>query len=113
MNLTKKDLKQISDRIRAGREKNNFTAEVAGFNSGLALQTIKNSEAGKHDFNISTLIALSKTYGESTDYILGLKESDEDDDINVLIKTLTPYEKKVLFVLLQAFRKQKFFECNK
>lgn len=112
MNLTKKELKQISNRLRAGREKNNFTIEAASFNSGLALQTIKNSEAGKHDLNISTLIALSKAYGESTDYILGLKESEEDDAIKVLIATLTPYEKKMLFVLIQAFRKQKSSEYN-
>lgn len=86
-------LLKIGKRIQKLRKDNDLTIERLAEKTGLSVQSICKIESGSRDFKVSSLIAISTALGVSTDYILGLSEYDENDNIICLLSELSPQKK--------------------
>lgn len=71
----------VGKRVQESRRKQGLTREQLSEKSGLAVQSIVKIESGSRDFRISSLKAISQALGVSSDYLLGLTEYNEDDNI--------------------------------
>ena len=80
----KTEIADVGKRILENRKKQGMTREQLSERSGLAVQSLVKIETGSRDFRISTLISLARGLGMSADYLLGLSECDDDDNVLVL-----------------------------
>ena len=96
-------LEEIGCRLKNKRKSLNYTREQLAEKTGLSVQTIDKIESGKRDIRISTLIALSKTLGVSTDYILGLSENNEADNFIILFSILDQDGKQFIEKVIHSY----------
>jgi len=96
--------KIAAQRIRERRKTKGMTIDKLAESTGLSTQTIKLIEAGKRNFRIETLVALSDSLGVSCDYILGKEDKSYEGKIESLISKLTNGEVKYLLSLLEQFK---------
>ena len=64
----------FSDRLKQLRLNKNISQKALGDIIGLTDRAIRNFESGKQTPNMIYIIALSKYFGETTDYLLGLSD---------------------------------------
>ena len=81
-------LLMIGTRIQQQREQIGFTREKLAEASGLSVQSIVKVESGTRNFRILSLISIARALGLSTDYLLGLVEYDDIQNIQLLLSML-------------------------
>ena len=64
----------ISERLKELRIEKNISQMQLSMDTGLSQSAIARWELGKSEPTASALIILSKYFGESTDYLLGLED---------------------------------------
>lgn len=78
----------VGKRVQENRKEQGMTREQLSERSGLAVQSIVKIESGTRDFRISSLKAISQALGLSSDYLLGLTEYNESENILTLYSML-------------------------
>ena len=86
----------VGKRIQESRKKQGLTREQLSEKSGLAVQSLVKIESGSRNFRISSLKAISQALGLSSDYLLGLSEYNESDNILTLCSLLDPNGKNFI-----------------
>jgi transcriptional regulator with XRE-family HTH domain len=81
-------LASIGERIQKHREQAGFTREQLAEASGLSVQSIVKIESGKRNFRILSLISIARALGLSCDYLLGLSDNDDSQNVLVLLSML-------------------------
>lgn len=90
-------------RIRELRKAKGLTIEKLAEHTGLSIQSIKLIEAGKRNFRIETLVALSDCLGVSCDYIVGKENNENEEKIHFLLSRFNHEEIGYLLSLLEQF----------
>lgn len=96
-------LANIGARVRQHRTQRGFTREQLAELSGLSVQSIVKIESGTRNFRILSLISISKALGLSADYLLGLSENDETQDILLLLSMMSPKGKRFIKDFIQLY----------
>lgn len=89
--------KIAAHRIRELRKEKGLTIDNLAEKSGLSTQTIKTIEAGKRNFRLETLVALSDSLGVSCDYIVGKEDKSHESRIQIILSSLG--DKDLLYLL--------------
>lgn len=93
---------KIGERIMILRERKGYTQKQLAQRLGISRNAVNLWEMSMSSPSMESLIELSKIFHVSTDYLLGL-ETDEKIDIS----DLTEEEKKILFMIISYFDKNK------
>lgn len=96
-------LANIGARVQQHRTQRGFTREQLAELSGLSVQSIVKIESGTRNFRILSLISISKALGLSADYLLGLSENDETQNILLLLSMLSPKGKEFIKDFIQLY----------
>lgn len=96
-------LSDIGARIQRYRIQNGFTREQLAEASGLSVQSIVKIESGARNFRILSLISIAQALSLSTDFLLGLSENDESENIQMLISMLNQDGKEFIKSVIQLY----------
>lgn len=94
---------EVGNRIHKLRREKGITLEKLAERSNLSVQSICKIESGERNIKISTLISLSQALGVSADYILGLSNYCEEDNIFRLISSLSPTGKEFIKGVVELY----------
>lgn len=95
-------MNKLCERIRQLRERNNISQSELARKLDTTRATVSSWEMGVNSPNAHFLIELSKFFGVSSDYLLGL-----DDSESINISSLSQDEKKIMIMLVEHFDKKK------
>lgn len=73
--------KIIAERLQRARKSVGLTQEKVAQFLGVSRNKIINMEKGEDDYEITMLEKLSKLYGYSLEYLAGIEEADESENI--------------------------------
>ena len=97
------EIYSVGKRIQHHRKEQGLTREQFAEKCGLSVQAIAMIESGSRNFRIQTLITISRVLGLSADYLLGLSDYDEDENILALLSTLQPGDKEFIKSVIKAY----------
>ncbi len=93
-------MNKLSERIKMLRERSNISQGELAKKLDTTRATVSSWEMGINSPNAHFLIELSKFFKISSDYLLGL-----DDSENINISSLSAEEKKIMIMLAEYFDK--------
>jgi len=93
---------KIGERIMILRERKGYTQKQLAQRLGISRNAVNLWEMSMSSPSMESLIELSKIFHVSTDYLLGLDTEEKID-----ISNLTEEEKKIIFMVISYFDKNK------
>lgn len=84
----------LGERVKLGRKANNLTREKLAELVDVSPRFLAEVEAGKTGVSLQTLKNISLTLSTSTDYLLGLDDKDNVNQLEILYNQLTNVNKK-------------------
>ena len=96
---------EVGKKVHKIRKEKRITLEELAELSNRSVQSLCKIESGERNFRILTLIALSRALGVSADYVLGLSEYCEDNNIMRLISSLSPSGKDFIKGVVELYLK--------
>lgn len=95
-------MNKLSERIKMLRERNNISQSELAKKLETTRATVSSWEMGVNSPNAHFLIELSKYFKVSSDYLLGLDNSE-----NINMSSFSRDEKKIMIMLAEHFDKNK------
>lgn len=84
----------LGERVKLGRKANNLTREKLAELVDVSPRFLAEVEAGKTGVSLQTLKNISLALSTSTDYLLGLDDKDNVNQLEILYNQLTNVNKK-------------------
>lgn len=98
---------ELKDRIRGLREDKDMTQKNLGDKLGVSNNTISSWENGINEPNVANLIAMSKIFDVSVDYLINNPNGCNDEEMKYILDNIirNPNLKKTVYNLVKDINK--------
>ena len=95
---------EVGKRITEKRKDRGLTREKLSELADVSVQFLADIEKGRKSMTVATLRRIAAALGVTTDYIVnGIEQFSENEHINTLLTTLSPYHKEQAEKLVALF----------